>query len=388
MYERFFNIQRAPFAMVPDPDCIFMTGQHADVISGAVYGALERKGCILLTGEAGLGKTTALRASIDLLKESGAHCSLIIHTTLEASEFLELALLNFGISPLPASKAQRLQLLESFLQRADAEGRVCVLIVDEAHKLNSDALEEIRLLGNLESNGHKLLQIILAGQNELVDRLNLPELWQLKQRIAFRLNLQRLDRDAVEQYVQFRWKKAGGEEFPFDDGALDGIAKWSLGIPRVVNAICDNSLLVAFSETRREVGLEEVEGACQDLDLPTPPLSVRPQASTAPLAAAAPRPTYTPLPAPARQKPALPQAAAPKKPVPQRQPEARHPEVRQERQQEVRQQPEVRQERDTRPSGKHGSWGEQRPSLLKRWLGFASDREDDEDDGLSLKRHL
>lgn len=369
MYERFFNVERAPFAMVPDPDCIFMTGQHADVISGAVYGILERKGCILLTGEAGLGKTTALRASMELLKESNAHCSLLIHTTLDASEFLELALLNFGISPLPPSKAQRLLLLESFLKQAATQGRVCVLIVDEAHKLHSDALEEIRLLGNLEANGHKLLQILLAGQNELVDRLNQQDLWQLKQRIAFRLSLQRLDREAVEQYIRFRWKKAGGKELPFEAVALDGIAKWSLGIPRVVNAICDNSLLVAFSDTKHRVGLAEVESACQDLDLATPPLHQR-----------RPDPPSTP----AIQKPSFSTVAtsvapAPKQAMPTK-PAAPPPPLSPAKQTETkggwaRSGPE--------PSG---SWGAQRPSLLKRWFGFADD--DREEDELSLKRHL
>jgi general secretion pathway protein A len=374
MYERFFNVERAPFAMVPDPDCIFMTGQHADVISGAVYGILERKGCILLTGEAGLGKTTALKASMELLKESNAHCSLLIHTTLDASEFLELALLNFGISPLPPSKAQRLLLLESFLKKSAAEGRVCVLIVDEAHKLHSDALEEIRLLGNLEANGHKLLQILLAGQNELVDRLNQQDLWQLKQRIAFRLSLQRLDREAVEQYVRFRWKKAGGKDLPFEDVALDGVARWSLGIPRVVNAICDNSLLVAFSDTRHRVGLSEVESACQDLDLATPPLHQRrtetpspasgvqkPSFSTVATSVAQPAPKQTMSSKPATPPPTMP-------PVP------------------ARQQTESKGGWARSGNDHNGSWGAQRPSLLKRWFGFADD--DREEDELSLKRHL
>lgn len=275
MYEKFFRLQRSPFRMVPDQDCLHLTGQHADVISGAVFGILERKGFVVLTGEAGLGKTSAIRAVMGLLAESKAEISLISHPTLNAEDFLELAMLNFGMPVVATSKAQRLKVLESFLTLADQEGKVCVLIIDEAHKLPPDALEEVRLLGNLQTDKHKLLQILLVGQNELNSRLNLPELWQLKQRIAFRLALSRLDREGVEKYVRFRWNKAGGEALPFDEAALDGIAKWSNGIPRVINAICDNALMLALSESTRSVDLAQVQLVCQDLHLPTPAIQMR-----------------------------------------------------------------------------------------------------------------
>lgn len=370
MYERFFGLERPPFAMVPDADCVHVTGQHADVISGAVYGLLDRKGFLLLTGEAGLGKTTTLRATLALLTESQARASLVIHPTLDAGEFLELVLMNFGLSPVPSSKAQRLRMLEEFLEKCALEGRVCALIVDEAHKLPPPALEEIRLLGNLEANGQKLLQIMLAGQNELVDRLNLPELWQLKQRVALRLTLERLDRGGVEQYVRFRWNRAGGKRFPFDDAALDGIARWSLGIPRVVNAICDNALLVAFSATKHQVGLEEVREACRDLDLPTPPLPQRAPASSAGPLAAPPPTTAAPAnlgPQPVPKPPADSRPATPEPELPS-------------------------------PPEAGFSWGEQRPSLLRRWLGLAGEEQQPpastpkegagKGEGLSLKRHL
>jgi len=276
MYEKFFRLQRSPFRMMPDQDCLHLTGQYADVISGAVFGILERKGFVVLTGEAGLGKTTAIRAVMDLLNESNAETSLISHPTLNAEDFLELALLNFGMPAVADSKAQRLKILERFLTNADSEGKVCVLIIDEAHKLPPDALEEVRLLGNLQTDQHKLLQILLVGQNELNARLNLPELWQLKQRVAFRLSLNRLDRDGVEQYIRFRWTKAGGgPDLPFHDVALDGIAKWSNGIPRVINAICDNALMLALSESTRMVQIEHIQLVCQDLHLATPALPKR-----------------------------------------------------------------------------------------------------------------
>ncbi len=272
MYEKFFGLQRSPFPIVPDPESVHLTGQHADVISGAVFGVLERKGFVVLTGEAGLGKTTAIRGITEMLGKYRAQASIISHPTLNASDFLELAMLNFGLPEVSDSKAQRLKVLEHFLLDADAAGRISVLIVDEAHKLPPEALEEIRLLGNLTTEKHKLLQILLVGQNELNARLDTRELWQLKQRISLRLTLSPLNRKSVEQYLGFRWNKAGGNRLPFDRDALEAIAVWSGGIPRVIHAICDNALLLALSESTREIGMEHIERTCLDLQLPTPRL--------------------------------------------------------------------------------------------------------------------
>ncbi len=366
MYEKFFRLQKSPFRMVPDQECLHLTGQHADVISGAVFGVLERKGFVVLTGEAGLGKTTAIRAVLDMLAESGAQTSLISHPTLNAEDFLELALLNFGMSAVATSKAQRLKVLEAFLTQHDSEGKVCVLIVDEAHKLPPEALEEIRLLGNLQTEKHRLLQILLAGQNELNARLNLPELWQLKQRIAFRLCLNRLDRQGTVEYVQFRWNKAGGSELPFDVSALDAIAKWSNGIPRVINSICDNALMLALSESTRTIQMEHIQLVCQDLQLSTPAFQAPAlQAESAVLTRRAavggaiaevygPAATVPVTPKPAEQKPAMaPDPAAAPDP---------------------------------------GAWAAERPSLLKKWRGFLDTQKTAPGNKglypLSIKKHL
>jgi hypothetical protein len=223
--------------------------------------------------------------------------SVIFAPTLTAPEFLELALLNFGFQDVPASKAQRLKLLEAFLVRSNAEGKVLALIVDEAQRLSPELLEEIRLLGNFESHDRKLLQIVLAGQNELDDRLNLPQLCQLKQRIAIRLSLQRLDREGVEEYIRFRWAKAGGTEIPFSGAALDAIASWSSGIPRVINGICDNALLIAFSGTSRAIRVETIRKACEELSLPMAPIASHPPslASARPFVSPVEEPTPTPI---------------------------------------------------------------------------------------------
>jgi len=269
MYEKFFGLTKAPFSLVPDPNCIHLTAQHADAISGLAFGVLDRKGYLVLTGEAGLGKTTALRALSQVLSESNADTSVILAPTLTGPEFLEMALLNFGFRDIPSSKARRLKMLEEFLIHSDADGRVAALIVDEAHQLSPELLEELRLLGNFETSDRKLLQIVLVGQNELNDQLNLPQLWQFKQRITLRLSLRRLDREGVEEYIRFRWGKAGGGvEVPFSGSGMDAIAAWSSGVPRLINVLCDNCLLIAFSETRHEVDVKMVREACEELSLP------------------------------------------------------------------------------------------------------------------------
>jgi general secretion pathway protein A len=311
MYESFFQLTKTPFSLVSDPECIHLTAQYESVIRALVFAVLERKGYVVLTGEAGLGKSTALRALSELLVEWNVNSSVILTPTLTASEFLEMVMLNFGFKAIPTSKALRLKLLEDFLIKSDDAGRVSVLVVDEAHQLSEEALEEIRLLGNFESTNRKLLQIVMAGQSEFNDRLNLPHMWHLKQRIAIRLALSRLNNDSVGEYIQYRWSEAGGTgPLPFTGAALDVIAVWSCGIPRLINTICDNALLIAFSETTRSVDVEIIREACIDLGLATPevmprqravePAPLRPQIEPALLPLANPQ---TPLPGGAEPRP-------------------------------------------------------------------------------------
>ncbi len=283
MYEVFFQLSKAPFSLVPDADCVYLTNQQADVISGLTLGVLDRKGYIILTGEAGLGKTTALRALAGVLSKSNVQGSMIFIPTLSAPEFLELVMLNFGFKEIPKSKAQRIHRLEQFLIQADQQNKVCALIIDEAQQLSPELLEEIRLLGNFEWRNRKLLQIVLVGQEQFVSRLNQSELWQFKQRVAMRLSLERLDRHDVEEYVRFRWNKAGGaaESVPFTTDAFDAVAHWSYGIPRLINAICDNALLIAFAGTKRQVDLYEIREACMELDLRVPSFNRASQALAA-----------------------------------------------------------------------------------------------------------
>jgi len=268
MYEQFFGLQKNPFVMSPDPGFLFLTVRHREALAGLTYAILGRKGFVVLTGEAGTGKTTLLSTILQSIPASRAHFSFVLNPTLTPAEFLELTLMDFGITEVPSSKAQRLMLLQQFLVDAHKQGKVAVLIIDEAHKLGADVLEEIRLLTNFETSEGKLLQIVLAGQSELSNLLKREDLRQLRQRIAVRLSVQPLSENEVEQYVRHRWLRAGAsQQLPFRAEAITRISTWSRGIPRVVNAICDNALLLAYGAGESSVGVSEILEVVADLDL-------------------------------------------------------------------------------------------------------------------------
>lgn len=270
MYNQFFHLTKNPFSMTPDPMFLFLTAQHREAMAGITYAILARKGFLVLTGMAGTGKTTVARSVIERLPQSSARTSVILNPTLTASEFLEMAMMDFGIHDIPASKAQRLCSLQSFLLQAREANQVCALIVDEAHKLSPELLEEIRLLGNFERPDAKLLQILLIGQSELDDTLNSRELWQLKQRISVRLSIEPLSYEATEQYIAHRWAKAGGPTpTPFTTEAVAQIAALSKGIPRLVNSICDSALMLAFADSAQQVQLNHIHTVAKDLQLTT-----------------------------------------------------------------------------------------------------------------------
>lgn len=292
MYTAFHNLTKKPFTMTADPAFLFVTKQHHEALVGLTNAVLHRKGFLVLSGVAGCGKTTLLTWVLERLSCDKLLSSVILNPTLTREEFLELMMLDFGITNIPASKAQRLWTLQNFLLASAKQGKINVLIVDEAHKLSYELLEEIRLLGNLECGEEKLLQILLLGQSELDELLSRPDLWQLKQRVSVRLEIGSLAPGEVEHYVQHRWTVAGGRTHPFAPEAIEHIQRWSKGIPRLINALCDNSLTQAFADESRIVSARHVDSAAEDLLLvekpARAPLSV-PQGTSAraPLAAAA-----------------------------------------------------------------------------------------------------
>lgn len=267
MYQSFFGLTKEPFAMTPDPAFLFLTGAHREALAGLCYAVLGGKGFVVLTGDAGTGKTTLLTKMLQSVPASRATFSVVLNPMLSPDEFLEMALLDFGIEKVPASKAQRLVLLREFLTESRKQGKISVLVVDEAHQLAPSVLEEIRLLSNFELADAKLLQIVMAGQNELAKVLNREDLRQLKQRISVRLTLPALSRTDVEHYIQHRWAKAGGQTHPFSPEALGQITHWSAGIPRLVNVLCDNALVLAFGEGSTAVTAANVAEVASDLEM-------------------------------------------------------------------------------------------------------------------------
>lgn len=274
MYNEFFALNKKPFNMTPDPDCLFLTAQHREALVGLTYAILDRKGFVVLTGDAGTGKTTLLARVLQEVPAAKVQFSVILNPTLTPAEFLELALLDFGIRNVPASKAQRLAQMQRLLLEGRRGGWISTLVVDEAHKLSPDVLEEIRLLGNFEYGDQKLLQVLLVGQSELNDLLERSDLRQFKQRIALRFAIEALSPDEVVQYIRYRWTTAGGAQAdPFAPEAVMQIAHCSQGIPRVINAVCDNALIFAFGDGSRVVGEKHIREAAADLklSLPAPP---------------------------------------------------------------------------------------------------------------------
>jgi general secretion pathway protein A len=267
MYAQHFGLRKNPFSLTPDPSFLFLTEQHREALVGLTYAITQRKGYVTLTGEVGTGKTTLLSRVLQFLPPSKLQFSLVMNPTLTPSEFLELVLLDFGVRDIPASKARRIWVLQDLLLRAEKEGKVSALIVDEAHKLSPDILEEIRLLGNFEENDRKMLQIVLAGQPELNASLRRADMRQLKQRIAVRLLIKPLVEDEVGKYIRHRWLRAGGADLPFTSEALTRIAQASRGIPRVINSLCDTSLISAFADRSTRVKEAHVREAVLDLDL-------------------------------------------------------------------------------------------------------------------------
>jgi len=282
MYFKTFGLKSAPFAMTASPGMLYLSQSHREALAGLCYSLLDKKGLVLLLGYTGTGKTTLLARAIERLPGALVQFATILNPTLTVAEFMEAVLLAFGVNDPPASKPQRLHLLQKVLLQSQAAGKTAVLVVDEAHKLTRELLEEVRLLGNLENRDEKLVQLLLAGQSELADTLNREDLAQLKQRIAVRLTLNPLTKEELVEYIEYRWQRAGAViPPPFTPGALELTARFSGGIPRMINAICDNALLHVFGERARMVEPRHVLAASRDLDI----LPAAPEGShTGPLA--------------------------------------------------------------------------------------------------------
>jgi len=288
VYLRHFGLQTAPFELTPDPARLVLTDQHQEALSTLEYAFTEGKGLTVLTGEAGTGKTTIVRAALGRASRDMVGVTLY-NPALTRSEFLEFLALSFELSDQAVtSKTRLVRELGTRLERLAADGRRCTLVVDEAQSVTVELLEEIRLLGNLETTERKLLPIVLVGQPELRDRLNQPDLRQLKQRVALRCELGPLELSQTIEYVATRVRRSGSDRSLFTREALRLIQLRSGGIPRTINVICDNALVAAFASDSEMVGEQHVLEVSRDFDLGTERSTGQPAAS--PVVAPMPRP--------------------------------------------------------------------------------------------------
>lgn len=271
MYKNFFHLTRNPFNLTPDPNCFVSTRKHNEALAALYYGVRWHKGFVVVTGEVGTGKTLLLRCLLRLLKDSqDIAYAYIFNGRLSPTEFLQYILADFGLPAGGKNKSELLLDLGQFLVSRGSRGLTTVLIVDEAHHLSEDILEEIRLLSNLETVDDKLLQIVLVGQPELDQKLNTLGLRQLKQRIALRAQLGPLDATDAREYIEKRLHIAGpdlkGEEI-FPPETIHSVFLHSKGLPRLINTICENSLIVAYARQVHTVSPEIVEEVAREFNL-------------------------------------------------------------------------------------------------------------------------
>ncbi len=266
MYLTFFGLAAKPFNATPDPRFLYMTPGHREALAQLLYGVQERKGFIVLVGQVGTGKTTLLHALWQRL-ESQTAMSFVVNSTLPFDGLLEYVLADFGITKAGESRAQRLIALNNFLIARQQDGQNSVLIIDEAQNLDVSTLEQIRLLSNFETPTSKLLQILMVGQPELKTKLNLPELRQLKQRVGLRCQIPPLTVEETYVYIRTRLRIAGARDLAlFDDSAVDRIAAYAGGIPRLINTVCDHCLLFGYTDQKRKIDRSIVSQAIEYLE--------------------------------------------------------------------------------------------------------------------------
>ena len=269
MYESFYGLSERPFELTADPRYLFLTVKQREALSNLQYGLLSARSLTLLTGEAGTGKTTLVRAALQSERCRHVRCIYLNNPVLRPDDFMRLLALKFELGGESGeSKALFLERLEQLLRERHARGETTALVIDEAQSLSFDLLEEVRLLANIETHSTKLLPLILAGQPQLGARLEEPNLRQLKQRVSLRFELEPFNLAETGAYIASRIRKAGGEPSSvFSLEAIRLIHQYSGGIPRTISVICDNALISGMALGRQPVNRAIVLEVCQDLRL-------------------------------------------------------------------------------------------------------------------------
>ncbi len=277
MYKKFFGLRENPFNVNPDPRYLFLTPGTREALASLAYGIRSRKGIILLTGEVGTGKTMLLNMLLDWLHHNRAATAFIFNTHLSTTELFECLMADLGIPCESRTKSEILIRLNRWLLDKYRAGQITVLIVDEAQSLSPQVLEEIRFLTNLETSSEKLLQVVLSGQPELEERLKLPHLRQLRQRITVLCRTSALSLEETRGYIAERLRIAGANNGPiFSPEAVESIYHHARGIPRVINVLCEHALINSFADEQKLVTAAYVDGVAREFALdsiePTAPL--------------------------------------------------------------------------------------------------------------------
>jgi len=265
-YLSHFNLQEQPFRLTPDPDFVYWSKQHARAKAYMESTIWLADGFVVITGEIGSGKTTLLQSFLAELDDNVVY-AVVSQTQLTATQFLQAILTEFGFKPFNKRKVELLDMLNMFLIEQYSNGKKVLLIVDEAQNLSRKVLEEIRLLSGIETHKEKVLRIILAGQPELKETLDSPSLKQLVQRVRLRFHLGPLDRREMREYIEHRLEVAGCDNRAlFTDDTFDIIHRYTGGVPRLINTLCDSALLCAFADEKTNVDLDSVMAAVAELD--------------------------------------------------------------------------------------------------------------------------
>jgi general secretion pathway protein A len=286
MYKSFYGLKENPFNVSPDPRFMFLTKQIEEALSGLMYGIQTKKGILTLTGEVGTGKTTLVNRLLEWLSTQRTKTAFLFNSRMNSSQLFDFVLSEFEIACDSTSKSQQLMKLNQWLLDRFRMGETAVLIIDEAQNLTFPVLEEVRLLTNLETSTEKLLQIVLSGQPELEEKLKLPQLRQLRQRMTVRCKTAPFTKEETHAYVLERLRIAGavtnGEPI-FSPQAVDSMHLYSLGVPRVINLLCEHALINAYVEHQRPISSKIVEDVAREFQLDevgpvAPPESLRPDA--------------------------------------------------------------------------------------------------------------
>ncbi|MDH3481212.1 MAG: AAA family ATPase [Gammaproteobacteria bacterium] len=265
-YLQHFNLSEQPFRLTPDPDFIYWSKQHARAKAYMESTIWLADGFVVITGEIGSGKTTLLQSFLSEVDENVVY-AVVSQTQLTPTQFLQAVLTEFGFKPFNMRKVELLDMLNMFLIEQYSNGKKVVLIVDEAQNLSRKVLEEIRMISGIETHKEKVLRIILTGQPELRDKLDAPSLKQLVQRVRLRFHLEALDRRETEEYIKHRLAVGGHEEDDlFTDGCFDIIYRFSGGVPRLINTLCDTALLCAFADEKASVNETDILAAVDELN--------------------------------------------------------------------------------------------------------------------------